>query len=207
MQEPDRERTPPGALAARRHHTPAGEPGPVLARYLVDQATTIRVNTLTRRLPAIVKPHLLAGPDDPTGAPRSAGSCAGSVANAVPPSAARRGVALRCRTHPRRHARPSRTAPGDRVTGPRRFAIGRCCLPFTSARPPPDRRTPCDRHVPIGRSDHAERHRIGYGVQVTGAASSRVVQVRACVACIRRPSHANCSVTSSAGAASGSAAR
>ena len=40
-----------------------------LARYLVDQATTTRVTTLTRRLSAIAKAHLLAGHDDPTGAP------------------------------------------------------------------------------------------------------------------------------------------
>ena len=40
-----------------------------LARYLVDQAATTRVTTLTRRLSAIAKAHLLAGHDDPTGAP------------------------------------------------------------------------------------------------------------------------------------------
>ena len=53
-----------------RYDTPAMPAEPVaLARYLVDQATTTRVTTLTRRLSAIAKAHLLAGHDDPTGAP------------------------------------------------------------------------------------------------------------------------------------------
>ena len=55
---------------ARSYDTPAMPADPVaLARYLVDQATTTRVTTLTRRLSAIAKAHLLAGHDDPTGAP------------------------------------------------------------------------------------------------------------------------------------------
>jgi hypothetical protein len=52
------------------YDTPAMPAEPAaLARYLVDQATTTRVTTLTRRLSAIAKAHLLAGHDDPTGAP------------------------------------------------------------------------------------------------------------------------------------------
>ena len=55
---------------ARCYDTPAMPAEPAaLARYLVDQATTTRVTTLTRRLSAIAKAHLLAGHDDPTGAP------------------------------------------------------------------------------------------------------------------------------------------
>jgi len=40
-----------------------------LARYLVDQAPTSRIGTLTRRLSAIAKAHLLAGNPDPTDDP------------------------------------------------------------------------------------------------------------------------------------------
>ncbi len=36
-----------------------------LARYLVDQATTTRIGTLTRRLSAVAKAHVLAGHVDP----------------------------------------------------------------------------------------------------------------------------------------------
>jgi integrase len=55
---------------ARRYDTLSMPAEPVaLARYLVDQATMTRVTTLTRRLSAIAKAHLLAGHDDPTGAP------------------------------------------------------------------------------------------------------------------------------------------
>src|SRR3954453_22732738 len=55
---------------ARRYDTPSlpAEPA-ALARYLVDQATTTRVTTLTRRLSAIAKAHLRAAHAAPTGAP------------------------------------------------------------------------------------------------------------------------------------------
>jgi len=46
---------------------PAGSLDP--ARYLVDQAGLARVGTLTRRLSAIAKAHLLAGHGDPTDDP------------------------------------------------------------------------------------------------------------------------------------------
>src|SRR3954453_20011914 len=55
---------------ARRYDTPSLPADPAaLARYLVDQATTTRVTTLTCRLSAIAKAHKLAGHDDPTRAP------------------------------------------------------------------------------------------------------------------------------------------
>ena len=55
---------------ARSYDTPAMPAEPAdLARYLVDEATTTRITTLTRRLSAIAKAHRLAGHDDPTGVP------------------------------------------------------------------------------------------------------------------------------------------
>ena len=113
---------------ARCYDTPAMPAEPVaLARYLVDQATTTRVTTLTRRLSAIAKAHLLAGHDDPTGAPAVRGVLRGLRRERGTTSAARRrcGPPTSNASSPPRT--PSRTAPGASAPGPPRCATGRCC--------------------------------------------------------------------------------
>ena len=112
---------------ARSYDTPAMPAEPVaLARYLADQATTTRITTLTRRLSAIAKAHLL-----PATTTRPAPLRPRRAARAAPrprhhPARRAAAVDLRRRTHPRRHAHRPEPDLG-RGPGPRRSATGRCC--------------------------------------------------------------------------------